>query len=583
MTENVGGRNRGDRLRRRIPEANHAAPIDEQNAVGDVGDDPRGVRALLDCAVEPSAIDREGDPAGDVLGESEVVRAVRLAGLSSRKGQRSERPFLGSERDADGRARVDSAENRALLAAVRGLAESRNDLEAARLDDSAHRFLGHLIRSERGFLAQELRPRDGESLERAPVFDHVDDAPVGVVPNGELGDPLDRAPIVGRRGQHLARLAHEVEAPLPLHGPGRGLALGRQQPLALLVGALPLADVDEQRLRVEGLPFGAANGRHLLAHPHDSAAARQKPVFRRPRRCPGRLPLRSGEHLVLVVGVQELAEELRIVLPLGGRVAEQLFDLRADVRDRAPIVRRRDQGHERESLHEGAVPALGLVHPFGCVGDDCARGDDSAAVGDRRKRHRDDELLTVPAPLSEVAPVDPLALGHSLEGGPDVSRILFRAEERDVCALDVLRAVAVDPFGPSIPAQDLALEVEPDNRLDPVAAEGVQLTGVAPALSLGSTQAVGHEPGQDRRREPERQRDDRPRGVVDDEDEEERPASRGDQCAPPRPDEERDRGCDQERQRGRGLRRGDIEQPRMESWRRPRARGRSKPRPRREI
>ena len=400
VAENVGGRNRGDRLRRRIPEANHAAPIDEENAVGDVGDDPRGIRALLDCAVEPSAIDREGDPAGDVLGESEVVRAVRLAGLSSRKGQRSERPFLGSERDADGRARVDSAENRALLAAVRGLAESRNDLEAARLDDSAHRFLGHLIRSERGLLAQELRPRDGESLEGAPVFDHVDDAPVGVVPNGELGDPLDRAPIVGRRGQHLAGLAHEVEAPLPFHGPGRGLALGRQQPLALLVGPLPLADVDEQRLRVEGLPFGAANGRHLLAHPHDSAAARQKPVLRRPRRCAGRLPLRSGEHLVLVVGVQKLAEELRIVLPLGGRVAEQLLDLRADVRDRAPIVRRRDQGHEREGLHEGAIPALGLVHPFGCVGDDSARGDDSAAVGNRRERHRDDELLTVPSSLS---------------------------------------------------------------------------------------------------------------------------------------------------------------------------------------
>ena len=341
--------------------------------------------------------------------------------------------------------------------------------EAARLDDSAHRLLGHLIRSERGLLAQELRPRDGEPLEGAPVFDHVDDAPVGVVPNGQLGDPLDRAPIVGRRGQHLAGLAHEVEAPLPFHGPGRGLALGRQQPLALLVGPLPLADVDEQRLRVEGLPFGAANGRHLLAHPHDSAAARQQPVLRRPRRCAGRLPLRSGEHLVLVVGVQKLAEELRIVLPLGRRVAEQLLDLRADVRDRAPVVRRRDQGHEREGLDEGAIPALGLVHPFGCVGDDGARGDDSAAVGNRRERHRDDELLTVPSSLGEVAPVDPLALRHSLEGGADVSRILFRAEERDVRARDVLRAVAVDPFGPSIPAQDLAVEVEPDDRLGRVA------------------------------------------------------------------------------------------------------------------
>ena len=158
-------------------------PIDEEDAVGDMCHDPGGVGALLDLAVEPAAIDREGDPRREILGEREIVRAVGLAGLSSCKGQRSERPFPGSERDADGRARVDAAENRALLAAVRSLAESRNDLEASRLDDSAHRFLGHLIRSERRFLAQALRPRDGDSLERAPVLDDVDDAPVGVVPD----------------------------------------------------------------------------------------------------------------------------------------------------------------------------------------------------------------------------------------------------------------------------------------------------------------------------------------------------------------------------------------------------------------
>ena len=138
------------------------------------------------------------------------------------------------------------------------------------------------------------------------------------------------------------------------------------------------------------------------------------------------------------------------------------------------------------------------MHPFGCVGDDCARGDDSAAVGDRRERHRDDELFSVPSSLRKVAPVDPLPLGHSLESGADVSRILFGAEQRDVRALDVLRAVPVDPFGPSIPAQDLAVEVEPDDPLGRIAPDSVQLTRVAPALSLGTTQAVGHEPGQDR-------------------------------------------------------------------------------------
>ena len=73
----------------------------------------------------------------------------------------------------------------------------------------------------------------------------------------------------------MAGLADEVEAPLPFHGPGRRVALGRQQPFALLVGPLPLADVHEQRLHVQRLAFGAADRRHLFAHPHDAAAPRE--------------------------------------------------------------------------------------------------------------------------------------------------------------------------------------------------------------------------------------------------------------------------------------------------------------------
>ena len=128
MAEDVAGLNRGDRFGRRVPQAHDAAPVDEENAVGDVSHDPRRVGPLLDRAVEPPAIDGERDPAGEVLGESEVVGAVRLAGLRSCEGQRSERSLLGPERDADGRARVDPAEDRAVLPAVRRLARERGTI-----------------------------------------------------------------------------------------------------------------------------------------------------------------------------------------------------------------------------------------------------------------------------------------------------------------------------------------------------------------------------------------------------------------------------------------------------------------------
>ena len=431
VAEDLGRRQRRDRLSGRVPEPHDAAPVDEQDPVGDVGDDPRRVRPFLDRAVEPPAIDRERDPAGEILGEREVVRAVRLAGLRARERERSQRSLLRLERDADRRARVDPAENRAVLLAVRGLAQSGDDLEAARLDDLAHGFFGRLIRRDGGFPAQQLGPRDGDSLERASVLDHVDDAPIGIVANGELGHPLDSASIVGRRPEHLARLAHEVEAPLALHRPGRRLAFGRQQPLALLVGPLALADVDEQRLRVERLPLGPANGRDLLAHPDDPAPAREQPIFTLPGRGAARLALPAGEDVVLVVGVQELGEELRVLLPLGRGVPEQPFDLGARVRDRAPVVRRRDQRHHREGLDEGAVPALRLVHPLGCVGDDGAGGDDLAVIAHRGERHRDDELLPVAPSLAQVAPVDALALRHALEAGEHMGRILLRAEQGD--------------------------------------------------------------------------------------------------------------------------------------------------------
>ena len=163
------------------------------------------------------------------------------------------------------------------------------------------------------------------------------------------------------------------------------------------------------------------------------------------------------------------------------------------------VVRCRDQGDEWKRLDEGAVPALGLVHALGPVGDDRARGDDSAVVANRDQRHRDEELLAVPSALAEVAAIDALALRHSLEGGEDVRGVLFRAEEGDVGIRDIRLGMAVDPLGPSVPGQDVPLEVETDDRLGLVSPDCVQLTRVAAALPFSAAQAVRRKPRQDRR------------------------------------------------------------------------------------
>ena len=151
----------------------------------------------------------------------------------------------------------DSAENRCPSSASSTLSPSAGTIwRAPALDDCPHGFLGLLLGSAGPSLAQDLRPRNRDPLQRAPVFDDVDDAPVRVVANRRLCNALDRAPVVERRGENLPGLTDEVESPLSFDRPSRRVALGRQQPLALLLRPLPLADVDEQGLRVERLPSG---------------------------------------------------------------------------------------------------------------------------------------------------------------------------------------------------------------------------------------------------------------------------------------------------------------------------------------
>ena len=234
----------------------------------------------------------------------------------------------------------------------------------------------------------------------------------------------------------MARLPHEVKPPLPFHRPSRRLTFGRQESLTLFLGTLALADVDEQGLRVQRLSSRSANRRHLFPHPDDAAAAREQAVFSLPRCRAGRLLSGAGEHLVAVVGMQELRVELRIVLQIGRRVAEQRLDLPADVEDRAAVVRRRDHGDDRERLGQSAILVLGLVEPLGRIGEDGARGDDSIIVRNGSDGHRDDQLLPGRPRVAEVATVDALALRHSLEGSEDVRALVLGAQQGDVTPCD---------------------------------------------------------------------------------------------------------------------------------------------------
>ena len=122
-----------------------------------------------------------------------------------------------------------------------------------------------------------------------------------------------------------------------------------------------------------------------------------------------------AEDVVAVVGMQHLAEEVRVGHPLLGRVAGELLDLRADV-EGALGVEALDVRDERELLDHALVPGARLGQRLlgdAAVGHVLAHADDAPrrAVGvvqDRRDgrapahlaaRKHDAELRLVPAAL----------------------------------------------------------------------------------------------------------------------------------------------------------------------------------------
>ena len=174
-------------------------------------------------------------------------------------------------------------------------------------------------------------------------------------------------------------------------------------------------DVDHVALRVERIPGLVAHPDGDVVHPHDPAVARDHPVLP-VEHVAGAVHLRElAEDVVAVVGMEHLAEEVRVGHPLLGRVAGELLDLRADV-EGALGVEALDVGDERELFDHALVPgaclgqrllgdaAIGhvLAHaddaPRRAVGVVQDRGDGRAPAHLAARKH-DAELRLVPAAL----------------------------------------------------------------------------------------------------------------------------------------------------------------------------------------
>src|SRR5205823_9767394 len=270
------GVDRGDRLRGRVPEADRPLAVEQEDRVADVLEHPRRIGTLLDSAVEASAVEGEADSRGEVLDQGEIVHAVGGAARRSREGECAERLVSRAQGHGDCGGGFETIEEACgLLSRIFARRGEKTGAPAVR--DRANAVSGGVRRSA-AVAGRGLRTRDSQACELVPVLDHVDDAPVRKLANDEIGHPLQGRLLVECRGQLVADPAHEVEPRLALAHLGGGSTLSSGDPLAFVLGASQLAEVAQERLRVEWLTVPAAHRGGLLAHPYLAAVAREQAV-----------------------------------------------------------------------------------------------------------------------------------------------------------------------------------------------------------------------------------------------------------------------------------------------------------------
>jgi hypothetical protein len=262
-------------------------------------------------AVQSRVVDGQGGTAGQVFGQRHVGRAVAPLRLGRDERHRAQHPSAGVERHGHRRTWA----KRAQQAQVPGIPGRRGYHQRIRHLRPEHRPAGpqhlgnRMVAREARREAQQLaRPlvvrvrRHLEPAERPVLLDHVDDAPVGQVGDGQAGDVGEGRLVVERRGQERAGLGQEGEAVLGRLGQGpRRLLADDLGPLGL--GPPPLADVVHHDDRAQLPPAGV----------EDRLAVR--------RNGPRRAPLRRDHQLGVADGLPVERPEERDVLLRHARLA----------------------------------------------------------------------------------------------------------------------------------------------------------------------------------------------------------------------------------------------------------------------
>ena len=339
----------GDCSRGRVPVADVAVVVEQDDAVGDVGERARRVGAALGLTEETCVVDGDRGAARELDRQCEVGFRVRRVRLGRDQRQRAQRPAPRNQRHADGRLQPELVDDppQLLVVADRLVQQLLREFgEEFGLPGAQHvRHSRRRVRVGRVAVLQLVGPahlvrvlvRDREPLDLAVRADHVDRAPVGKARDAQLRDLPEGVVVVERRGEQLARLG-EKGHPLPQRLLGRiepragqrlgGLARERQLHLAALRLELEVA-VERERHRAEDAAFDRERDDHdrvaLLALPGQGGIAR--------------------------------------VSLLDGRNEERLAG--------PDHLRHRHVGREREALppdhHRGVVPALGEQLDVGAV------------------------------------------------------------------------------------------------------------------------------------------------------------------------------------------------------------------------
>ena len=171
------------------------------------------VRAL---GIQARVLDRRPGPPRELLGERDVGIVEAPARFRADQRQRAEDLTAGGHGDDDPAAQADAAQQLEMLLVLRRRGEHLVGDVVADLRDPVAQDLGGAAGSvdrRRVALADAAGERDllgidvgdGDGAQEAVAVGHAHRAPVGELGHRELGDLLQRALVVQRRGQQLAR------------------------------------------------------------------------------------------------------------------------------------------------------------------------------------------------------------------------------------------------------------------------------------------------------------------------------------------------------------------------------------------